>query len=249
MFYKYVSEEWIDNILRDRLIRFSQFKALNDPFESLILFDPEDTKRVAKDFFKKEGQNVIGFCDEMSDPNFIGTRFMNNNFNDNFGILSLSKNKNNLLMWSHYTNNYKGFVIGFNSEHNFFSGKYLHDDGQPYLLRNVLYTDKRRIVKLNAYDIMNFFCEKPIEWAYEKEVRIFKILPKTNKYCEIDQFGQKICLYKFPKDLIQEVIIGHNIEPELRKKVIQYCFELNNEIKVYETTLSKTKYEIEFNKL
>ncbi|MFK5969815.1 MAG: hypothetical protein QM487_06805 [Candidatus Marithrix sp.] len=112
MFYKYVTEERIDNILRDRLIRFSQFRALNDPFESLLLFEPKDTKRVAKDFFKKEGQNVIGFNDEMSDPHYIGTNFMKE-FNDKHAILSLSKYNRSLLMWSHYTNNYKRFCYWF----------------------------------------------------------------------------------------------------------------------------------------
>ncbi|MFK5969814.1 MAG: hypothetical protein QM487_06800 [Candidatus Marithrix sp.] len=108
---------------------------------------------------------------------------------------------------------------------------------------------KRNLTKLNVTSIIQSCCEKSIEWAYEEEVRIFRILEKNDKYCGIDQLGQEIYLYEFPKDLVQEVIIGHNMETESRKKIIQYCSELNSEIKLYETALSKTKYEIELNEL
>jgi hypothetical protein len=56
LYYKYVTEERIDNILKDRLIRFSQLKALNDPFEHLPLIDLEDVRRGMKE---KHGKSSL----------------------------------------------------------------------------------------------------------------------------------------------------------------------------------------------
>ena len=40
--------------------------------------------------------------------------------NKRIGILCLSRKHDSILMWSHYTENHKGFVLGFDSNHDFF---------------------------------------------------------------------------------------------------------------------------------
>ena len=38
---------------------------------------------------------------------------------EKIAILSLTEDRNNLLMWSHYADQHRGFVIGFDAKHNF----------------------------------------------------------------------------------------------------------------------------------
>ena len=43
-------------------------------------------------------------------------------------ILSLTEERNNLLMWSHYAHQHRGFVIGFKSSHDFINHKKSDED-------------------------------------------------------------------------------------------------------------------------
>ncbi|MDM8567018.1 DUF2971 domain-containing protein [Candidatus Halobeggiatoa sp. HSG11] len=235
MFYKYLTEKRIDDILKDRLIRFSQLKALNDPFENFLPWiEPKHLEKVAKREFAKKTTEIQVNSDILHSFTKNFKLFL-----VKFGVLSLSKTKTNLLMWSHYTNSYKGFIIGFNSEHEFLKS-----------YESVQYKKCRTVPQsLDENDIKRLLFEKPIDWEYEEEVRILKLLKNSDKRCGKDQFGQEKHLYEFPKDLIQEVIISHNMDSVSKKEVIQYCSEMNNEIKLYETSLSITKYEIEFKEI
>ena len=49
----------------------------------------------------------------------IGTRF---------GVLSLTENYNNLLMWAHYAQNHEGFIIEFDTQNEFFEQKSSYPD-------------------------------------------------------------------------------------------------------------------------
>ncbi len=47
-------------------------------------------------------------------------KMMMNAINDTIGILCFTEKNDNLLMWSHYANSHKGFVLEFYPEHQFF---------------------------------------------------------------------------------------------------------------------------------
>jgi len=53
-------------------------------------------------------------CKERIDSGFYKDYLKS--INEEFGIFSLSKSKNNLLMWSHYADSHKGYCIGFDHE-------------------------------------------------------------------------------------------------------------------------------------
>ena len=90
--------------------------------------------------------------------------------NQLIGILSLSRTRNSLLMWSHYADQYAGAVVAFDGSHDFFSGQ-IDIEYRP--------TRPRRHVQsyLAGTPIpVAELCAKSDQWAYEREVRVIRSL-------------------------------------------------------------------------
>ncbi|MBC2771066.1 DUF2971 domain-containing protein [Pusillimonas minor] len=83
---------------------------------------------------------------------------------NNHGILSISEERNNLLMWAHYASEHKGMCLGFNW------GK----TGLP-AAKEVTYLSSYRLVDFWAYtedELAEIACfQKSAEWSYEREWR------------------------------------------------------------------------------
>lgn len=137
--YKYRSldnfKNFVDIILNNRLFA-AKYDELNDPMEGHYLY------RTGK----------------------LNTNMRNTIYNEkqNIRICSLSKNNDNILMWSHYANGHKGVAIG------------LKIDDKNYSVRDIKYL--RNLISIedvNSIDIMSILCSKIDLWSYEKEVRVF----------------------------------------------------------------------------
>src|SRR5437899_2868404 len=115
--YKYVSIARLQDILGG-FIRFSQPGAFNDPFELLpeIVMAPGEPERKINVSFdilapRRTAMNAVlctlpdGFVS--SDPT---SRDVVRQLDEQIGILSLSRVRNSLLMWSHYADQYAGAV-------------------------------------------------------------------------------------------------------------------------------------------
>ncbi len=119
--YKYVVPERID-IFENSYIRFSQADALNDPFEANPSF-ASHRKSVKEGYYKIKVPNPYDIIkrDLVFDKNLQDEfKKLHDLVKRDIFILSLTKQKNNLVMWSHYTNSHRGFVIGFDSNNSFF---------------------------------------------------------------------------------------------------------------------------------
>lgn len=84
---------------------------------------------------------------------------------EKIGILSLSKEKMNQLMWAHYAEGHAGIVIG------------VEVDDTKYEVRDVDYGGLSSIISPpshSPYNIaLNILSKKLDFWAYEKEARVF----------------------------------------------------------------------------
>jgi hypothetical protein len=123
--YKYLHPDRVD-VLENGLIRFTQSSALNDPFESPPCLAQvkkylRDLAVVTDNKFRDRGMEAVeaALLAELSINDRL-KQFKKDNTN-NYAILSVSEVWNNLLMWSHYGNSHRGFVIGFHSQHHFFN--------------------------------------------------------------------------------------------------------------------------------
>ncbi len=130
--YKYVCPGRI-NILTNGTIRFTQPLAWNDPFELRPFYKDDKAKEPIVQFakftkimrhFEQTGEVLVKEIEEFEKERKRVTKDDIYRFiNDNVVGLSLTEDKENLLMWSHYAKEHSGFVIELDTEDDFFKSK------------------------------------------------------------------------------------------------------------------------------
>ena len=136
--------------------------------------------------------------------------------NHHVGVLCLSEVRDSLLMWGHYTSNHHGFVIGFDSEHPFFNARRTERDEFGFF-RKVKYTQHRPRVTLANSDSVTWFEQKSLEWSYEKEWRVLRVLNEASRVTASKTFS--ICLFDFPAEAVREIIIGMRAGTMLQNEI------------------------------
>jgi len=137
--------------------------------------------------------------------------------NQKMGVLCLSELRDSLLMWGHYAYNHQGLVVGFDSEHSFFSKRRSEKDEFGFL-RRVEYASHRPCVTLSDTSSPAWFQTKFEQWAYEKEWRIVRVLSEADHRIDLQPFP--VCLFEFEPEAVREIVIGMRFAssavPELR---------------------------------
>ncbi|WP_413165523.1 DUF2971 domain-containing protein [Aeromonas salmonicida] len=165
VFYKYYSSKLnILEYLNNPNIKLSTAKSFNDPFEESL------PNKIIKDLVKS-----VSNASYLKDSSPYTTKRLHalyKNVTTEHGIVSLTENHRNLLMWAHYADSHKGFCIGY--KENFLKNAILYEDASP---KKVTY-DKKRLdpLKFDKDDtpfdiIMKTLTTKSDEWIYEKEHR------------------------------------------------------------------------------
>ena len=195
-FYKFVPFERKD-ILDNGMIRFTPAKDFNDPFElqptittyssnfieymvSLSAEERQNLKVEDNDYeYSQERFNLLPNKKSLLNKkiNKIGILSLSSNLNINQFLTATMSEKNdprtNLIMWSHYADSHKGFVVEF--KWDFIEG---------IDIQKVEYSEERDILTYEDIDNNNFdklFFKKSIEWAYEQEYRVILNLNKADK--------------------------------------------------------------------
>jgi hypothetical protein len=248
--FKYLPIERI-TYLDDELLRFTQPADLNDPFECfpkqinkeiLLKFLKE---KLRPDLFRKEGVKISrNFYDNL--PKIIDGYLPNayDETNKLVGILSLSKNWNNTLMWSHYSTSHRGFCIGFNKNHSYFDDYIdtLNDKSQH--TKDVCYSydrvelDLQTPFKKPGFEI---FTTKSKDWIYEDEVRIISSLNRSDAVIESNPYN--IHLFKVPHKAISEIVVGAKTEIIVKEKLKLFSRQFN--IPIYQAEISKSSFNME----
>jgi hypothetical protein len=121
------------------------------------------------------------------------------------GILSLTENPKNLLMWAHYANRHQGFVIEFDATHPFFDQR-KSDKDEHRFLKKVTYSEKRPDLCLSKVESFDEFLVKGADWSYEQEQRMLVSLADADS--KIHAEPNDIYLFKVPFGAINSVLIG-----------------------------------------
>jgi hypothetical protein len=169
--------------------------------------------------------------------------------NNRIGILCLSKRCDSVLMWSHYTNSHKGFVVGFDPNHHFFK-KQDTDETDIGDLREVQYSQDRPTISIPDMNLTTKHLEcKNIEWEYEKELRLIRNLKNASHV----KNGQepKIFLFDIPKECISSVIFGIDCLPELQQEIENKVRkdEALETVKLYKAQMDRKSYIIQTHEL
>jgi hypothetical protein len=256
--YKYLVPERID-VLQKSLIRYTQPMLFNDPFESRPFFSFGSMEWIQEnvDLEIKEGRmsndeaaelieaiEGLGFenYDELMRAMMLGV------FGGFFGVLSLTEKPDNLLMWAHYSRNHEGFVIGFNSEHEYFAhpDKYDNDVREFGKVKYFTERPKREIVQLEGFD---FHFTKSIEWEYEQEWRIIRPFyhrPKIYVSEMIKAEPSPIFLFAFPPSCVESVILGCRTSEKTKSIIRSILNEKTeyNHVKLYEAEIHKHDFRL-----
>jgi hypothetical protein len=178
LLYKYCRQGGVA-ALRSGKIFLSRPRAFNDPFEmSPHISTFEDPAEMDADLWQRTKQYVI---------------------------LSLAENRESLLMWAHYTERHRGFLIAFDDA----DGDILAVDSQHRDFGPVSYCHHRPSHnKIQAVTNQELFYTKNSEWAYEREWRIIDSLFSADGDAE-DQPSRDCWPFRFRPEAVKEVIMGH----------------------------------------
>jgi hypothetical protein len=203
--YKYVKQERID-VVRDRMIRLTPPGYLNDPFECRLSF---------KTLTENEQDEHI--------------RSWRKCASIQYGILCLTKRPDSHVMWAHYGEAHRGFILEFESDNSFFKDQRYEaiidwkwfGEGPPLVypgfgtLKDVSYSDDRPCTDNPEEIPFESFFVKSKDWAYEEEVRMILPLHAADK----NDYENWIYLFKFPPTALTGIILGAGASEELTNRL------------------------------
>ena len=242
--YKYGSlNKHSEALFSTPTIWFSPPAQLNDPFECRPLLTFDGTSEQIVEFLGKEyrkrnpnlpPQNATARAVSIVlegrhlDPNtwervrqsvvtMLGHRI---------GLYCLSRNNNSILMWSHYSQNHRGYCLEFEATNTtpFFG------EAQPvwyatdYPVVDFFNTPKEKQVDL-------IFLTKYVGWSYEEEWRI------------IDH-GVGPGIHGYPANLLRGVIFGLRMPEDDRAKIRAWIQKRGHPVKFYEAVRSDRQFNI-----
>ncbi|WP_249325241.1 DUF2971 domain-containing protein [Vreelandella boliviensis] len=224
--YKYMSLEAACKVIDSLSIGFSCLEDLNDPFECTAFG------------FKDNGESHITAR--------IATNACRNRFSRNYGLLSLTRQPLNALMWSHYGNSHQGVVLGFDCDLAGFSdlqsnvipnqyGEMIYSATKPH--QDLPVINEQELMDIggnihfdsNTFNLMKrAFLYKSIGWAYEEEVRVVKNIKNISfgyhasvgcysEWNKITVSGRPLYCFSVPENSLKEIYLGQHIYKNVTK--------------------------------
>lgn len=282
--YRYRSgdENSIKALMEDKLF-FSIPKFFNDPYDNLIF---ADSNRIISEIIgninygmddyiekcKRQRMPGISIAEAMwknkqSKEMMLNTRVeliysaldaIKSNLKNNTRVICFSEINDSMLMWSHYANYHKGFVLVY--EKNDISNAKRFNENNYEITRKtklvpVNYVDKQsdmtkaclEYIRHNMFESMGdveeidasipadvirvVISEKAKEWSYEREWRLIPRIPSIEIESDLS----------YIKCRPMAVIVGSQCQGEERNRLIEICQKKN--IPVYGIYLSESSPE------
>lgn len=217
--YKFLPAELALWDLNESKIKISEFHDMNDPFE------------------------LRGIGLSNSDIH----RLLISDTNENYGVLCLSREWNNPLLWSHYADKHKGICLGLDIsatvdvQEPIYVEKWQEDDAGILLsavacgVKNLKPSDPefQNAQKL----IMRMYLTKFKAWSYENEARIFLRLKE-------DQKKDNLYFAEFDENIRPSMIIVGARCPVAASKIGATTSKYAMPIKVVQAMLSPNSFEV-----
>ena len=196
-------------------LRATQPASLNDPFECAVTTryvfpdEQEENCRLAEVLTEINQSKPVNAEDVHRARREHGSLFTRQLFtkqvSTRFGIVSFTKNPHHPLMWSHYTTDASGFVIGYNVE------ELRKLTGPEGCLQIVNYIDRPPVIigpdvlVSPGSNLPILLSQKSDHWSYEDEWRLIVELNRNIGTGETDQHGQPINLVQVPNEAVVSV--------------------------------------------
>lgn len=248
LLYKY--RDWNDpfhqRLLKNNEIYLASSAQFNDPFDSSLPFRYNKDELTPDNIFKKLIEVGKKNYPDLSEPELHRMSYerqqsgvfdndeywkdfhpdFKKNIEDNIGICSLTTQKDNLLMWSHYARSHQGICVGFNTSKLF--------DAVGGKLGPVIYSKNYPILGLfdNTLDgLTELINTKSTHWNYEDELRITKIHSARRAL-------------PIPEEVITEVIIGCKMGFEAREEIYELLDKKYPHVQLFEAYTDDEKFQL-----
>ncbi|GEK44421.1 DUF2971 domain-containing protein [Acinetobacter johnsonii] len=246
-FYKYIyfnGDLNVLNIFSNNTLSFKHPTKFNDPFDchfaldidyskfDVHVFNRLTKKSISQTQFRQKKQHFLKHLKTVFDPESF-----RNSYRNNMGVTCFTTTPLNILMWSHYTDSHKGFLLEFKFPKN--------DKANPPPIP-ILYEDSYPVLKLKVETMHDFhnkdfitkllnkvYLTKASEWKYENEFRM--LLPGEG-------------FHKFNPKLLSSVIFGVSTPPNDKKLILNSLKEFNEKnnmsVQSFNAEISKQEYKL-----
>lgn len=209
--------------LQNNSIYFAPIRSFNDPFENTFRIDSSFSS--VGHYKLMDGRKIKNEKQHKKLMNEILTTYKTQSLSK-FGIACFSILPTNYLMWSHYSENHKGFCLGFDTtqDMSFFKEA-----------EKVSYCEMLPNVDFNKDELSSQFVEiiysKSLEWNYEQEYRIVS-----------GNFGSR----KFNEDSLCYVIFGCKMLKKDKEKLAKYVQSKYKKVEIIDSFLHPNEYKIAY---
>ncbi|MBF0567524.1 MAG: DUF2971 domain-containing protein [Nitrospirae bacterium] len=243
--YRHLDDKHHDRtkkIITDSVLYFASPSDFNDPFDCRVHFSKDYSKEELSAYFIEKAKEFepemkSDELKELAEAILKQDRHemvsqMKKSLQDwinNYGILSLSANNNNILMWSHYAAGHKGICLMFE-----FTLQICNQF--PYLCpAPVKYKESYPEVEITApaKELSDaFLLTKAYDWCYEAERRTIDFTKGR---------GEK----PFPPELLTGVILGERMTRENKKEVAGWVRARKTPTELLEASIKEGSFSLE----
>ncbi len=238
-------------ILLENEIFFANANSFNDPFDSIIPnygeshLSKSSLISLMRDKFKRENPSMTEGEISIKIQSLPGNTWIideaklyenlnkvQDYYHKKYGIISLSENPFNILMWGHYSNAHKGFCVGFDTKA--LANYLIKEVNEGVALYPIEYVEKIPVQDKNDNDenlAKKMFFTKNIDWKYEKEWRLIatRLTGKT---------------IRLPKNVFKDVILGFKMEETYKSEIISFCKNELPHVKIFQSEMRKDEYNM-----
>lgn len=223
-------------IIENLEIRFSQPSALNDPLDCQPeVVGPEDPKATVEQIIQR---NVARHPGRWTDQQIDGARarFLRSYTTDvdqriqesaaalrrnldMLGVLSLADTADSLVMWAHYAEGHRGFVIEFDTQFAPLIQRPA-ERGWQGLPAPVTYQPRRPEVYCDSLNLQlpdELVLIKTSAWSYEREWRVVR--DRANADRTISPSGTEVSLFSIDPQAISAVYLGKDATSTTEQRI------------------------------
>ena len=231
------SRERVERIIKKSRIYLPSARSFNDPFDMKVRFERRATDQEVRKFFddilkrrthlsqsqrKIEVERSTGKANRPEELARL-EKDMQDRIYSKLGVLSLSEDPTQILMWSHYAASHAGLCLGFRARDPLFSEALPVNYQNEYVVLDAIRDAERGLQVLTT---------KASIWCYERERRV------------VDLDGPRE--RSFQGESLSTIILGSRMCDTDREDVWGWLEGCRDSVEVLEARESKTKYALDF---
>ena len=230
--YKYTPAHRLDHVLPDQKpcsFRATPPNELNDineiNYKTSFVDDESNREEINREFAlaltELFSTSPISVDDveryREKNPFGYGAEMTCDQLSNRYGVTSFSTKRNDVRMWSHYTDDCRGVAIGYNVD------RWVTHLLGTSIIRQVRYADELPMIMgprvVNQENAYAFMSSKGAAWEYEQEWRLITELSNTQRS------GNNISVITVPQDSVSSILITDRTPQDTVDLIVQ---RLNN---------------------